>query len=190
MRSKLVLAAFIFLTVLPAVSQVTESAKVESFPLGVGGGVSDYNVDYGHSRYMQGFTAWVDYRVWKGLGIEAEGTTIFLNKPSSLTRMKQDTIKGGPIYKFPPFHGVRPYVKGYFGIADIDFPSSDPHYTSDHFSMYALGGGIEYRIWRSTFLRADWEYEAYRKFFGDATLNPNGFTVGAMYYFHNPHRHL
>ena len=73
MRSKLVLAVLITLTTWPAFSQVQPAVKVSGLPLGIGGGLSDYSLDYGSGRRMIGVSAWADYNLFHGLGIEAEG---------------------------------------------------------------------------------------------------------------------
>jgi hypothetical protein len=182
MRSKLVLAALIFLTSVSGVAQVAPAASIKGLPLGIGGGVSDYGLDYGQGRRMIGASAWVDYNLFKGLGIEAEGTSIFADKPSTFTRMQQNTIKGGAIYKARTFYGFHPYAKGMMGFASIDFPSHNPLYTHDTYTIWAAGGGVEYKIWRTLFARADYEYQSWLTFQGNGTLNPNGFTGGATYY--------
>ena len=189
MRSKLVLAALITLSTLPAFAQVAPAAKISGFPLGVGGGLSDYDLDFGYGSRMIGLSAWADYKLFHGLGVEAEGTFIFADKPDRITRMKQDSFKGGGIYKTRAFYGVRPYVKGLVGWGNIQFPSRNPLYTEDTYTEYAVGGGAEYRIWKDLFARADYEYEMWEKFHGPNALTPNGYTFGAMYYFRGVHRH-
>jgi opacity protein-like surface antigen len=189
MRSKLVLAALITLLTLPVFSQVAPAVKIGGLPLGIGVGLSDYALDYGFGSRMLGVSAWGDYNLFHGLGIEAEGTSIFADRPERLARMKQQTIKGGGIYKYHPIFGVRPYVKGVLGIGSIDFPSNNPLYTHDTYTVYAFGAGAEYRAWKTLYVRGDYEYEFWQKFQGPRFLNPNGFTVGATYYLRGIHRH-
>ena len=189
MRLKLVLAALLAFSTLPVFAQVAPAVKIGGLPLGVGAGVSDYSLDYGSGRRMIGISAWADYNLFHGLGVEAEGTSIFADKPSELTRMRQDTIRGGGIYKARPFFGVRPYVKGLVGIASIDFPSSNPLYTHDTYLMYSAGGGAEYRVWKTLYARGDYEYQFWPQYHGQHTLNPNGFTIGATYYLRGIHKH-
>jgi opacity protein-like surface antigen len=189
MRSKLVLAALITLSTLPVFAQVAPAVKVGGLPLGVGAGVSDYSLDYGQGRRMIGISAWADYNLFHGLGIEAEGASIFADKPEALTRMRQNSIKGGAIYKARPFFRIHPYVKGLVGLAKLDFPSRNPFYTSDTFTMYAVGGGAEYRVWKTLYARADYEYQFWPNVFGSRTLDPNGYTFGATYYLRGVHRH-
>jgi len=189
MRSKLVLAALLTLCTLPVFAQVAPAVKIGGLPLGVGGGISDYSLDYGASRRMIGISAWADYNLFHGLGVEVEGTSIFADKPSELQRMRQDTIKGGAIYRMRPFFGIRPYAKGLAGLASIDFPSHNPLYTHDTYTVYAVGGGGEYRIWRTLYARGDYEYQFVEQYLGPHALNPNGFTIGATYYLRGIHAH-
>lgn len=182
MRSKLVLAALITLLTLPVFGQVAPAVKLGGLPLGVGAGLSDVSLDYGPGRRMIGVSAWADYNLFHGLGIEAEGTSIFADKPAVLTRMKQEAIKGGVIYRARSFAGVRPYAKGLVGLGEIYFPSHNPLYTHDTFTMYSAGGGAEYRVWRNVYVRGEYAYEFWPKFLGRGTLDPNGFTIGATYY--------
>jgi opacity protein-like surface antigen len=189
MRSKLLLASLFILSTLPVFAQVAPAAKVNGLPLSVGFGVSDYDLDYGHWGRMIGLNATVDYDVFHGLGIEAEGTSIFLDKPAGLVRMKQDTIKGGAIYKYHPVFHIKPFVKGLVGLSSIDFPSHNPLYTHDTYSMFALGGGAEYRVWKTLYIRGDYEYQWWPNFQGPRALNPNGFTIGGEYYLRGLYRH-
>jgi Outer membrane protein beta-barrel domain len=189
MRSKLVLAALIAFSTLPVFSQVAPAVNISGLPLGIGGGFSDYSVDYGPGQRMIGASAWADYNLFRGLGIEAEGTSILGDKPAVLQRMRQDTIKGGAIYKMHPFYRIRPYAKALLGLGSIDFPSGNPLYTHDTYTMYAFGGGGEYKMWKTLYARGDYEYEVWPNYHGSHSLNPNGFTIGATYYLRGIHRH-
>jgi opacity protein-like surface antigen len=190
MRSKLVLAALLTLLTLPGFAQVAPAVKIGGLPLGFGVGINDYSLDYGPGRRMLGVSAWGDYSLFHGLGIEVEGMSIFADRPSEIQpQMKQNSIKGGIIYKAHPVLGIHPYAKFLGGIGEIYFPSRNPFYTQDSFTTYAAGGGGEYRVWKTLFVRADYEYQFYENFLGKGTLNPNGVTVGATYYLRGIHRH-
>jgi hypothetical protein len=189
MRSKLVLAALLTLSTLPVFAQVAPAVKISGLPLGVGGGVSDYDLDYGQGSRMVGVSAWADYNLFHGLGVEVEGTTIFADRPSRISRMRQDTIKGGVIYRTHPIFRFRPYVKALAGIESIDFPSRNPLYTHDTYTMYAFGGGGEYRVWKTLYARGDYEYQFIPQYQGPNTLTPSGFTIGATYYLRGIHGH-
>lgn len=189
MRSKLVLAALLTFSSLPVFAQVAPAIKINSLPLGIGGGYSNYDLDYGPGRRMFGASAWVDYRVFHGLGVEAEGTSIFAGRPAVLSRMRQDTGKGGVTYKTRPYFGIRPFAKALIGIGSIDFPSRNPHYTHDTYTMWAFGGGAEYKLWKTLYARGDYEYQFWHQYHGPRDLNPNGFTIGATYYLRGIHGH-
>lgn len=197
MRSKLVLAGLLTLLTLPGFAQVAPAVKISGLPIGVGVGLNDYSLDYGPGRRMLGISAWGDYNIFHGLGIEVEGMSIFADRPSSLCtsnantdcQMKQNSIKVGVFYKARPVWGIHPYAKFLGGVGEIYFPSHNPFYTQDSFTTYGAGGGGEYKIWKTLFVRADYEYQFYKDFLGKGTLNPNGVTVGATYYLRGIHRH-
>lgn len=154
----------------------------------VGAGFSNFSIDYGPGRRMNGITAWIDYypqflpRKLQGLGIEAEGRDINFARPSVLTKMRQDTILGGGIYSWNHYEKLRPYAKFLVGIGSIDFPSPNA-YSHDTFLTSAPGAGVEYRLWRSVWVRGDYEYQFWHHTFGNDDLNPQGFTIGASYDF-------
>lgn len=177
------------LSSLPAMAQVAPTARITGLPLGVGGGFSDYSLDYGQGRRMLGVSGWADYDLWHGLGVEAEVTAIDFDKPSTLQRMSQNSFKGGAIYRARPFWGFRPYAKALIGIGSIYFPSNDPLYTHDTFVVEAFGGGVERRVWNTVYVRGDYEYQLWNQYFGSNNLTPNGFTIGATYYFRKIHGH-
>jgi len=204
MRSKLVLAALLALGVLPGRAQVAPTVKISGIPLGVGGGLSDYDTDYYRpdvphwSGRMTGASVWVDYTVFHGLGVEVEGTSIFGGNPkpsvpAGLTaygKLKEESVQGGLIYKYRPVHKVRLFAKMIGGIAKVDFPDTDPYYTEEDAGMFTAGGGLEYPVWRTLFVRGQYEYQWWRGFRAAENLNPSGFTIGATYYLRGIHKHL
>lgn len=191
MRCKLtfptVVAAF-FLAALPAHSQVAPAASRTQASLSAGGGLSWYSLDWGFSRKMLGIDAWIDYTLpgmphrLQGLGIEAEGRDINYDKPSSLSRMRQDTLLGGPIYTWPRFHRFKPYAKYLIGIGSIDFPPYGT-YGHDTRTVFAPGGGIDYQFTQHLKARADYEYQFWHALLGPNDLNPQGVTFGVLYTF-------
>lgn len=206
MRSKLVLAALLTLTTLPVFSQVAPAAKISGLPLGVGVGLVDYDTDYYRpylpywSGRMIGISAWADYSIFHGLGVEVEGASIFANKPTPRVygvtgatfygSLKEETVQGGFIYKYHPVYHVRPFVKALGGVGRIDFPDIDPFYTEENAGLFSVGGGLEYPVWRNLNIRGQYEYQWWRGFrSGSQPLHPNGLTVGATYYLRGVHRH-
>lgn len=179
--------------VLPLYSQVVPDAAQGGVPVVVGGGFSNYDVDWGTGHRMDGISAWVDFyprqlpRVLHGLGIEAEGRDINFGRPADLSNMRQDTGMGGAIYAWDHYRNFRPYARFLAGIGSINFPpSTGPGgtYSHDTFVVTAPGGGIEYRAWQHVWLRAGYEYQIWHNIFGrSSSLNPNGVTVGVSYDF-------
>jgi opacity protein-like surface antigen len=204
MRSKLVLAVLFTLASLHAIAQVAPAVKISGPPLGVGGGLTDFDTDYYRpdlpywSGRMIGISAWADYSVFHGLGVEVEGTSIFGNKPTPYSRsgneifgsLKEQTVQGGIIYRYHPVYRLRPFVKALGGYGSIDFPSTRLYYTNETAGIYSIGGGLEYKVWRNVYARGQYEYQWWKGFrSGSQSLNPNGFTVGATYYLRGVHRH-
>lgn len=190
---ELISAALFVAVILPVRAQVAPAAEQGGIPVVVGAGFSDFGTDYGPAgTRMEGISAWVDFyprglpAVLHGLGVEAEGRDINFGRPSSLTKMRQDTAVIGPIYAWNRYRNFRPYGKFLAGVGSIDFPGT-PGYTHDTFLVTTLGGGAEYRIWRNVWVRGDYEYQFWHHFFGDHSLNPEGVTIGASYDFRHIH---
>jgi opacity protein-like surface antigen len=181
----------------PAFSQVTPSAtgrrNGSSLPLVVGGGFSNFDLDYGQGRRMDGVSAWADWdfnldrlpKVLRGFGFEAEGHAIDFDRPASLVanRMRQDTGSGGVIYHFGHFRSFDPYVKYLVGLGSIDFAPLRDRYNHDTFTVYTVGGGAEYKIVGHFWARADYEFQEWHNTFGHSDLTPQGFTIGGSYHF-------
>jgi len=202
MRSKLVLAALVILLTIPVFAQVAPAARIHGLPLGVGFGISDYNTDYYRpyipywSGRMIGVSAWADYSIFHGIGVEVEGSSIFAGAPTAVASskiygsLKEQTVQGGIIYRYRPVFKLRPFVKGLGGLGKVDFPNTSPLYTSETSALYSVGGGVEYRLWSTLHIRGQYEYQWWKGFrSGSQPLNPAGFTVGATYYLRGVHRH-
>jgi len=180
-------ALFTLLSPLATQAQVGPSAKVEGIPFAFSVGVSDYGLDYGSGRRMQGLAIRGGSEVFHGLGIDISARTLFMNTPSELTRMQQNTFLGGVYYDAPSIFRLRPFVRFGGGIGNIEFPSKNPSYTRDDFTVYAPSGGVEYPIVNKVFFRAEYEYQIWKDYMGNHSLNPQGGTVGVTYYVHGIH---
>jgi len=193
------LAVSLFFAALPAISQTAAPYEGKGFPIVLGGGPAGYEVDWGHGR-MYGAAVWLDWyprsmpSPLRGLGVELEARDISLNRHpepnqpprSGQANTKEDTVGGGFIYGryMRNFH---PYVKGIVSQGSIDFITASPTYSHDTRIVLAAGGGIEYRIYRPIWVRADYEYQTWGSLFStNTTLTPQGFTVGISYDFAHP----
>jgi len=194
LRLSLKLALFVVLcsTTLPLFSQVVPAASQRSrLPIAVGIGTSDFSIDWGPGRRMEGVTAWIDWtdiprmpRFLDGLGIDVEARDINAGRPSVVPKMRQDTAAGGLSYTVRKFGKVQPYGKYLLGFGSIEFGplrNAPATYTHDTRVIYAPGAGLKFQAFKSLWVRADYEYQFWPKIFGPHTLNPNGFTIGAMY---------
>jgi len=213
-RTTLALVALSVAVAFPVAAQVVPSAESGGLPIVVGAGVSGFNMDWGHdqfdrTRYMEGITVWFDWNLTrlpgpdllKGFSVELEGRDIDYGLPASLsnarvgdtgTNLRHDTALGGVTYTWRHLHKIRPYGKALIGIGSIDFlplPSAPPTYRHDTRTVTAFGAGADLRIWRSVWLRADYEYQLWPALFGPDALTPYGLTLGAVYNFNGTHRH-
>ncbi len=185
-----VLALFFISAAISARAQVTYSAEQGKQPFTVGTGVSNFSDDWGIQNPRQvGITMWVDWRppfippVLNGLGLEFEGRTVQFATPAYLPGHRMDTALGGPVYEFRRKRRIRPIISYLMGIGSIDFPSPGSTYTHDTRTVYEPGGGVDVRFWNSFSARATYDYQFWHQIFGPNDLNPNGFTIGAVYDF-------
>jgi hypothetical protein len=140
---------------------------------------------------MEGMTAWIDWteiphtpRVMRGFGLDFEARDINSGLPVGVPKMRQDTASGGAVYTVRKFAKVQPYAKYLIGLGSIDFgplPNAPRSYTHDTRTVYTPGAGLGFQAFRSLWVRADYEYQFWPRIFGPHSLNPNGFTFGAMY---------
>jgi opacity protein-like surface antigen len=166
-------------------------------PLAIGVGFSGYNPDFGHGHLLGG-TLWIDYiptnyvpHLLRGLGIEAEARD--LNYGRSATQpvnLRIDSAAGGLIYSWPRYRRYRPYAKLSMGFGNADYEyNSTKNYDHASRTVTSFGGGLDYRAIKSVWVRCDYEYQTWPTFFIHPTpppvgrLNPQGFTLGAMYHF-------
>jgi len=75
-------------------AQVAPAAKLGGWPIGISAGFSDYDIDYGPGRRMQGLVAEASLGLFHGLGVDGSARTIFMNTPTGVTRMQQNTYLG------------------------------------------------------------------------------------------------
>ncbi|MFC5864719.1 porin family protein [Acidicapsa dinghuensis] len=162
-------------------AQVAPAARVSGIPLTVSIGISDYDLDYGPGRRMQGVDGRIGYEIFRGIGIDGNARTIFMNTPYPLTRMQQTTYLGGIFYEPQTRWRFRPFVRMGGGIGVIEFPSRNPFYTRDSYSVYAPSGGVEIPVMARLAIRGEYEYQFWKQYQGPNDLTPQGFTIGVTY---------
>ncbi len=162
-------------------AQVAPAARVGGIPLTVSVGISDYDLDYGPGRRMQGIVGRVGYEIFHGVGIDGSARTLFINTPPQLTRMQQTTYLGGVFYEPQTRWRVRPFVRMAGGLGVIEFPSRNPFYTRDSYSVYAPSGGVEVPVMARLAIRGEYEYQFWQQYHGPNDLTPQGYTIGVTY---------
>jgi opacity protein-like surface antigen len=141
--------------------------------------------------------------ILQGIGLEAEARDLNYGRSGAITPgEREDTAEGGVIYSWPRYRYFRPYAKFMMGYGNADeqnIPFNE-HWT-DSRTITIMGGGVDYRVHGHIWVRADYEYQSWPDFFKFAPvgvppvippagkLNPQGFTIGAMYHFNHPHYH-
>lgn len=205
MRLKLcVWLSISFLAVCAACSASAQIAPAatgqKSFsPLAVGAGFSAYNSDFGDGSrgHLLGGTLWIEYfpnqlpAVLRGLGVEMEARDLSFGRSATLSpTVREDVATGGLIYSYPLLKNLRPYAKILVGFGNTDEQTMlSPVKWHDSRTIVAGGGGVDYRTFKNLWLRADYEYQSWPDFFKHShgipagRLNPQGFTVGAVYHF-------
>jgi opacity protein-like surface antigen len=196
----LVLAPLLVCSLSAAIAQTAPAALESRFPLAIGAGFSGYNPDLGHGHLLGG-VLWMDYSLQKvpwflqGIGIQAEARDLnygrSVNQPPNL---REDCASGGAIYSWPHSRRFRPYGKFSLGYGNTDSVQGKPSVRKhDSRTVMSGGGGVDFHVYRTVWLRADYEYQSWPNFFkhpGTAqpagVLNPQGFTIGAMYHFSTP----
>jgi opacity protein-like surface antigen len=192
MRLKLALAILFLNAALPALSQTAPASQGGGgIPIMVGVGFSSFYTDY--SAYERGPAFWIDWNIFhgasflNGIGLEIEGRDLNYLRSGDIPNLREDTIGGGPIYRFRHFHRFNPYGKFLISYGSIDFISDDPFYKHDSRTVYAPGTGLEYRAWRNVWVRGDYEWQFWPEFPHSHALSPDGFTIGASYDFGHIH---
>lgn len=191
MKIKVILVTIFLAASIPLFSQVAPGANEGGLPIVVGAGFSTYGSDW--AGRIQGGTLWIDWNFKRlpsalnGLGIEAEGRDLNFGRTTAPPSLRQDTAEGGPIYTWRRYHNIHPYTKFLIGYGSIDFEHLLPNYSHDSRTVFAPGGGVNYRVWRNVWVRGDYEYQFWTDFFHHHALNPEGFTIGASYDFGHVH---
>jgi opacity protein-like surface antigen len=196
MYRKFFSAIFLFTAILPSWSQTVPDAVTGGLPqLRAGGGVSYFNPDYGHGR-LYGVTLWIDYALYrlpkdiKGVGLEFEARDVSFDRPTTTPVFRIDSAGVGPTYSWRRTSRISPYAKLIFGLGNADYYVSGNRRFNQSRTLTTMGGGFEVRAMRQVSVRLDYEYQYFPDFFisnHGAPLDPQGFTLGAIYHFGREH---
>lgn len=171
-------------------SQVVPAARSgrSSVPLVLGGGYSNFTMDWGPGHRSNGMYAYVDFYPLRGvlrdLGIEVEGRSSLWGNP--IPNLREDTGLFGGIYSFSHLPGVHPYGKFLAGVGSMDFPPVKrfPNYKHDTFFADAAAGGADVQLYQGIWVRGEYQYQWWHNVFGvGQTFTPNGISVGLHYDF-------
>ena len=174
-----------------AFAQVVQAAVEPTPPWTVGLGASGFDPGW-LKNPIYGGAIWVDFtpswtpKFLRGFGVEAEARSVFLGRSSSEKNLREDVGEGGVIYTWRHFHNVRPYGKFYRGYGNTEFETAQNTRYEVSRTISSAGGGVEFWLARSIWLRADYEDEIWPNFFPGghpSRIDPRGFTVGASYHF-------
>jgi opacity protein-like surface antigen len=200
MSWKAIMVALTITAAIPAVSQVVPSASQGGLPLKIGGGFSDFNNGVGRDRLLGG-ALWVDCTPTRlplflnGFGAEAEARYVTVGQTAPLSEgiFRQGTVGAGPIYTVRRFRKFRPYAKFLINFAgeEMNFPYRGVTYRRETEVAYALGAGVDYRLYSHLWARGEYEYQLWPNTLNNPSwiLDPNGFTAGIAWDLGSMHRH-
>jgi hypothetical protein len=142
--------------------------------LSAGGGLSDYQIDYG-KNVLGGVFAYVDFNIAGRYGIEGEGRWLFVHQQANV---HASTKLIGPRVSLLQTHHLTVYGKVLAGSGHFNFPYN--YYTGDYF-VIAPGAGVDVELHHKLILRlVDVEYQDWPQFtYG--SLHPYGVSVGLSY---------
>ncbi len=172
----------------PVSAQVQPDATGSPVRFGIGGGIDYWRGDWSRVDRF-GPAAWATAEVWRGLGVIAEGHSMNFGDGSYGKRYQYYVGEGGVVYNYHHWRKVTPFVKGEIGFGGLSFPHlPNASYTHDTRTTWAVGGGLEYKLWKRVWTRADYTYDNFPDFYSPVTgehhtLNPAGFTLGFTYHF-------
>jgi Outer membrane protein beta-barrel domain len=158
--------------ILHAQSAPTASRALD---LKIGGSFATANSDYA-DRYNGG-AAYINFDFLPHIGVEGEFH--FVKDSSDLY---EKTYEVGGRY-FRTYGKFVPYAKVMYGRGVFNFPAlADGFRPNLAYNLAAGGIGVDYKVKRYLYVRADWEYQ--NGFgFQNSSLSPSILTVGAAYHF-------
>lgn len=156
-----------------AVGQALPTATGPGSSLRVGGGISDYKVNYGQ-LWIGGGQLWVDANLYWRIGVEGEAR--WPRSRRDANGPQERTYLAGPRLSLSPGR-VEPYVKALAGRGTFIFPF---HYATGSYLVLAGGGGLDLHRGRWQVRAVDVEYQVWPQFtYG--RLGQYGISAGVSY---------
>lgn len=167
---------FVASLAISASGQVSPSATARELTMTAGGFGSMFQPNYAGNaiaepspQRLYGIGAYVDVKINRWVGIEAEGRWLRFNQ---FLGINEDTYSIGPKVPIKTFKGLTPYGKFLVGVGSGSF-------LNGHTTVLTYGGGVDYRLNKRFTLRAfDFEYQQWTV---TPTLYPYGGSVGIAY---------
>jgi hypothetical protein len=155
-----------------ATAQAVATATGPGSSLVIGGGVTDFQVDYGH-RDVSGGLIYADVNPQWRFGLEGEARFLRWNTAERVT--ESNYIGGARVAFLRPRWRLQPYGKFLAGMGKITLPFGYAHGT---FLAYAPGAGLDVAVNDRVSIRAfDFEYQHWPQF-AYGPLSPYGVSMG------------
>jgi opacity protein-like surface antigen len=124
------------------------------------------------------------------MGVALEAQDLHLAPSPREGVLREDVALAGVSYTSTRFRSLHPYAKFVSGLGNLDYMVSKTRSYHQTRTVTGIGGGLEYRVIRSIWLKCDYEYQYFPDFFlglpqkpTSGSINPQGISVGAMYSF-------
>lgn len=153
--------------------------------LTAGGLASAFQPDYAGGgipsaspQWLLGFGAYVDLKLTRWVGVEAEGRWMRENSYIGITEDNYLIGYRTPIHEFKRM-GLTPYGKALVGLGHMNFEYGEAY---GRFSDIAVGGGVDLKLNKRISIRAaDFEYQFWPNWINSSTLKPYGVSAGIGY---------
>jgi hypothetical protein len=184
MSLKMPVAMALLLFPILSAAQVQPPVKEPLGKLSAGAGMDYWSGDWGNGDVNRwGPAVWGTLTIWRGLGINVEGHSMFIGGNQTASSYKYFVGEGGLFYMSRHWKRFQPFAKAEAGFGSLSYPSNGTGQTHLTSNTRAIGGGLEVLTWRRLWTRVDYTYDSIPNFHSSITnayhtLNPRGLTLG------------
>lgn len=164
-------------------SSAVQQSHAQATPTASRAGLAQIGVGWGFSkpdyaqRNIQGLTIYGSFDFTRHWGVAGD---IHRHSMVTPTDIGEDSYQIGPRYVFH-YNRLTPYIKAQAGLGRFKYQFDYAPHVAFTYGMYALGGGVDYRVSHHLNVRAvDFEYQRWPGF-GNDGLSPLVVTFGASY---------